>query len=160
MAGRNVMLSRGCDAARMCGAPESRTGRSDARITGITDDSRASQAAISSVPGGCGRRCARLRGERGGNGAAAALVEHVSPAAGVPQVVTPDGRRGALVAASIVFGDPQDALRIAGVTGTNGKTTSVWMLRHLLSARYPDGIARHARRLPGGWQPSPGQRAA
>jgi UDP-N-acetylmuramoyl-L-alanyl-D-glutamate--2,6-diaminopimelate ligase len=33
-----------------------------------------------------------------------------------------------------VYRDPQRSLSIVGVTGTNGKTTSVWLLRHLLSS--------------------------
>src|SRR5690606_19165435 len=31
----------------------------------------------------------------------------------------------------------EHSLRLAAVTGTNGKTTSVWMLRHMLSQRVP-----------------------
>jgi UDP-N-acetylmuramoyl-L-alanyl-D-glutamate--2,6-diaminopimelate ligase len=70
-------------------------------------------------------------------GAAAALVERRIRQVPLPQVHVSDGRRAAAVSASVVFGDPQDALRVAGITGTNGKTTSVWILRHLLSLRYP-----------------------
>jgi UDP-N-acetylmuramoyl-L-alanyl-D-glutamate--2,6-diaminopimelate ligase len=68
-------------------------------------------------------------------GASAAVVER-EVAAALPQLVVSDGRRAASVAASEVLGWPQNGLRIAGVTGTNGKTTTVWILRHLLAARY------------------------
>jgi UDP-N-acetylmuramoyl-L-alanyl-D-glutamate--2,6-diaminopimelate ligase len=40
------------------------------------------------------------------------------------------------VGAAAVLGDPQDSFRLAGVTGTNGKTTTVWLLRHVLSGRW------------------------
>lgn len=69
-------------------------------------------------------------------GAAAALVEHHVPAVDLPQLIVADGRRAAAIGASVVLGDPGSALRLAAVTGTNGKTTTVWILRHLLSERY------------------------
>ncbi len=68
-------------------------------------------------------------------GAAAALVERPVEAV-VPQVVVTAGRHAAALAAYEVMGRPGENLILAGVTGTNGKTTTVWILRHLLSGRY------------------------
>ncbi|HSH45360.1 MAG TPA: UDP-N-acetylmuramoyl-L-alanyl-D-glutamate--2,6-diaminopimelate ligase [Longimicrobiales bacterium] len=68
-------------------------------------------------------------------GAVAALVERPVGAA-VPQVVVRDGRTAAALAADEVAGRPAETMVLAGVTGTNGKTTTVWILRHLLSARW------------------------
>lgn len=68
-------------------------------------------------------------------GAVAALVERRVEAA-IPQVVVSTGRQAAALAADEVMGRPGEALVLAGVTGTNGKTTTVWILRHLLSSRY------------------------
>ncbi len=91
------------------------------------------------------------------SGAAAALVER-RVAAAVPQVVVSDGRRAASVAATQLLGDPAQAMRLVAVTGTNGKTTTVWVLRHLLAARaatasigtlgvqFPDGRTVENRR--------------
>jgi UDP-N-acetylmuramoyl-L-alanyl-D-glutamate--2,6-diaminopimelate ligase len=70
-------------------------------------------------------------------GAVAAIVERRVPDVKMPQVVVRDGRRAAAIAALCVFGNPQDALTLVGVTGTNGKTTTVGLLRHLLSERGP-----------------------
>jgi UDP-N-acetylmuramoyl-L-alanyl-D-glutamate--2,6-diaminopimelate ligase len=64
-------------------------------------------------------------------GAAAAVVEDPSRTQ-LPALVVRDGRRAAALAAAAAFGHPADAAQIAGVTGTNGKTTVVNMLRHLL----------------------------
>jgi UDP-N-acetylmuramoyl-L-alanyl-D-glutamate--2,6-diaminopimelate ligase len=47
-------------------------------------------------------------------------------------LVVTDTRRAAAVAAATFFDEPARELTLAGVTGTNGKTTTVGMLRHLL----------------------------
>jgi UDP-N-acetylmuramoyl-L-alanyl-D-glutamate--2,6-diaminopimelate ligase len=72
-------------------------------------------------------------------GAAAALVERVDPALALPQLRVTDGRAAAAHAAAEFFGDPWDRVVLVGVTGTNGKTTTVSMLRHLLAAEAPSG---------------------
>ena len=33
----------------------------------------------------------------------------------------------------LVYGEPAEQLVLAGVTGTNGKTTTAWIMRHLLA---------------------------
>ncbi len=68
-------------------------------------------------------------------GARAVLVERPVTEA-VPQVVVTAGRAAAAVAADEIMGRPSESLILTGVTGTNGKTTTVWILRHLLSARW------------------------
>jgi UDP-N-acetylmuramoyl-L-alanyl-D-glutamate--2,6-diaminopimelate ligase len=67
-------------------------------------------------------------------GASAAIVEDASRTP-LPTLVVRDGRRAAPLAAAAAFGRPADGVRIAGVTGTNGKTTTVIMLRHLFDER-------------------------
>ncbi|MEX0893309.1 MAG: UDP-N-acetylmuramoyl-L-alanyl-D-glutamate--2,6-diaminopimelate ligase [Gemmatimonadota bacterium] len=69
-------------------------------------------------------------------GAAAVLVERASDTP-VPQLVVRDGRRAAATVAAAFYGDPAERLRVVGVTGTNGKTSTVWVLRHLLEGRWP-----------------------
>lgn len=66
-------------------------------------------------------------------GAAAVMVE--APInAGVPAIVVADGRRAAGVAARAWFGDPAASLTLVGITGTNGKTTTTGLVRHLFNA--------------------------
>jgi UDP-N-acetylmuramoyl-L-alanyl-D-glutamate--2,6-diaminopimelate ligase len=72
-------------------------------------------------------------------GAAFALVEREVPEAPIPQALVRDGKRAASVAASAFFGNPADALVLLAVTGTNGKTTTVHILRHLFGDRAPAG---------------------
>lgn len=64
-------------------------------------------------------------------GAAAAVVEDPSRT-DLPALVVRSSRRAAAIAAAQAFGRPAEGIRLVGVTGTNGKTTTVNILRHLL----------------------------
>jgi UDP-N-acetylmuramoyl-L-alanyl-D-glutamate--2,6-diaminopimelate ligase len=67
-------------------------------------------------------------------GAAALVVErHLE--LGVPQVMVPDARAAMAPIAVRFRGDPTASLRVAGITGTNGKTTTAFLVRHVLEAR-------------------------
>ena len=66
-------------------------------------------------------------------GAVAVVVERPLEL-GVPQLVVTDVRAAMAMAADAFFGEPTRELEIAGVTGTNGKTTSAFLLRSVLEA--------------------------
>ncbi|MFQ5691062.1 MAG: UDP-N-acetylmuramoyl-L-alanyl-D-glutamate--2,6-diaminopimelate ligase [Gemmatimonadota bacterium] len=70
-------------------------------------------------------------------GAAAAVVARAIPEADLPQLVVSDVRRATAHLASLFFGDPGASLRLVGITGTNGKTTTAWIARHLLAGLEP-----------------------
>ena len=63
---------------------------------------------------------------------AAALVVQRPLGLGVPEVVVPDVRAAMAVAAARFYGDPTATLKVAGITGTNGKTTTAFLTRALL----------------------------
>jgi UDP-N-acetylmuramoyl-L-alanyl-D-glutamate--2,6-diaminopimelate ligase len=63
-------------------------------------------------------------------GAAIAIVEDPSRTT-LPSLVVREGRRAAAVASATAYGDPARNLRLLGVTGTNGKTTTTSIMRHL-----------------------------
>ncbi len=67
------------------------------------------------------------------NGAVALLVERPMQVA-VPQIRVPDVRAAMGHVAAIVHGDPARALRMVGITGTNGKTTTAHLLAEVLAA--------------------------
>ena len=52
----------------------------------------------------------------------------------VPQVRVPSVRAAMAPAAAAFYGDPTAALDVVGVTGTNGKTTTAFLVRELLEA--------------------------
>ena len=52
----------------------------------------------------------------------------------VPQLVVPDVARAMAEAADEFFGRPSEELVVAGVTGTNGKTTTTFLLYSILEA--------------------------
>ena len=66
-------------------------------------------------------------------GAVALVVDHPL-GLGVPEVVVADVRAAMAPAAARLHGDPTAALRTIGVTGTNGKTTTAYLVRALLEA--------------------------
>jgi len=129
---RNVHVAKIVKALDDAGLLAERRGELPERITGITDDSRAVShgSAFVAVRGTQRDGHAYLDAAAQG-GARLAIVEDASGTT-LPALVVHDGRRAAAVAAAAYFGEPASHLRIVGVTGTNGKTTTVGMLRHLL----------------------------
>jgi UDP-N-acetylmuramoyl-L-alanyl-D-glutamate--2,6-diaminopimelate ligase len=65
---------------------------------------------------------------------AVALVVERHLALPVPQVLVRDARAAMASAAAAFFGDPTARLRVVGVTGTNGKTTTAFLVRGVLEA--------------------------
>src|SRR5262245_12216776 len=102
-----------------------RRGPLPAEASDVTDDSRRVRA---------GSLFLAVRGaERDGHdyleqaaaaGASVAIVEDPSRTT-LPALVVRDGRRAAALAASVAYDWPARALHLVGVTGTNGKTTTV-----------------------------------
>ncbi|MGI8728494.1 MAG: UDP-N-acetylmuramoyl-L-alanyl-D-glutamate--2,6-diaminopimelate ligase [Solirubrobacteraceae bacterium] len=66
-------------------------------------------------------------------GATALVVDHPL-GLGVPEVVVEDVRAAMAPAAAALHGDPTARLQTIGVTGTNGKTTTAYLVRALLQA--------------------------
>lgn len=74
-------------------------------------------------------------------GAAAILTDRPLAEIALPQCIVPDARQVYGRICHGLYAFPSQKLGVAGVTGTNGKTTTTWILRSLLtSASYPTGV--------------------
>jgi UDP-N-acetylmuramoyl-L-alanyl-D-glutamate--2,6-diaminopimelate ligase len=67
-------------------------------------------------------------------GAVAVLAESELEGVSVPQLVVDDARRALGPVAERVYGEPTKALSVVGITGTNGKTTTAWLVEAMLAA--------------------------
>jgi UDP-N-acetylmuramoyl-L-alanyl-D-glutamate--2,6-diaminopimelate ligase len=77
-------------------------------------------------------------GAAASNGAVAAVVDDPSRTT-LPAIVVNDTREAVAVVASVAYGYPANAIKAVAVTGTNGKSTTVALVRHLLDE--PDARA-------------------
>ena len=115
-------------------APEAVLGQEAVAVQDLAYDTRAVTpgALFFAVPGAQadGHDFAGEAVERG----AAALVVERDVGLPVPQLVVADARAAMAVAADTFFGEPTNELEVAGVTGTNGKTTSAFLLHSILDA--------------------------
>jgi UDP-N-acetylmuramoyl-L-alanyl-D-glutamate--2,6-diaminopimelate ligase len=89
-------------------------------------------------------------------GAAALVVERLLDV-DVPQLLVPSTRESMAVAADVFFGEPTKELELAGVTGTNGKTTTAFLLRSILAAagRRPGLVGTVEWEVGGARRPAP-----
>lgn len=67
-------------------------------------------------------------------GAAAVIVERPMPAIEVPELVVRDAKVALGLAAAWRAGDPSRRLGVVGITGTDGKTTTAYLVRAVLDA--------------------------
>jgi UDP-N-acetylmuramoyl-L-alanyl-D-glutamate--2,6-diaminopimelate ligase len=82
---------------------------------------------------------------------AVALVVERELEVDVAQVVVPDARAAMAPLAARFFGDPTGELKVVGVTGTNGKTTTAFLIREILErAEVQCGLLGTVKQVVGG----------
>src|SRR6476619_6734220 len=109
-------------------------GEPDADILAVTYDAR------SAVPGALHVCVPGLRADGHdfapvavGHGAVALIVERELDLP-VTQLVVESSRQAMAAAADAFYGHPSDEVQVVGVTGTNGKTTTAYLMHAILSA--------------------------
>ena len=68
------------------------------------------------------------------NGATSLLCDQPQPGIGIPQCVVPHVRSAYARLCHRLYGNPSERLTTIGVTGTNGKTTTTYLVRSILKA--------------------------
>lgn len=114
----------------------------DARLLG-DGEAQVDRVTYRSARAGPGAAFAALRGVHAdghafagdavSRGAGALIVERPL-SLGVPELVVPDTRLAAALCAAALAGHPSRQLKVVGITGTNGKTTSAILMRAVLEA--------------------------
>jgi UDP-N-acetylmuramoyl-L-alanyl-D-glutamate--2,6-diaminopimelate ligase len=109
--------------------------KAKADITGVTADSRSVKPGdlFIAVPGtkADGVQFAHEAVQRG---AAAVLAEKSVSGVTVPVFITPSARKALALVAGNFYGNPARELVLLGVTGTNGKTTTAWLVESICLA--------------------------
>src|SRR5829696_8791112 len=107
-------------------------------VRGVTHDSRYVEPgfAFVAIPG-FKRDGTEFAPEAVRRGASLIVAEHDIP--GVPTAVVEDARGALAMLARGVNGDPSRSMDVYGVTGTNGKTTTSYVMHAILARAYGEG---------------------
>ena len=111
----------------------------DVQVSGITHDSRAVHDGDVYVAfAGARFHGSEFIEEAMANGAVAVLTDEVgaavADAVGLSCIVVPDVRQVLGAASSMIYGNPAESMTMVGITGTNGKTTTAYLLDAALRA--------------------------
>ena len=108
----------------------------DVPSTGVTHDSRrAAPGTVFVALRGLKADGATFAPQAVAAGAAAVVAEQPPPAdAGVPWIVVKDARNALALLAAEFFGHPSRQMQVVGITGTNGKTTTSYLINAIFEA--------------------------
>lgn len=122
-------LLRGVDVVRC-------TASDDLAVSAIVSDSRrAAPGCLFLCLPGTRTDGHRFIADAASRGAAAAVIDTAHPLPdGIPAVVVQNTRLAAAQIWNNRFGDPTRAMKVAAITGTNGKTSTSYILRAILEA--------------------------
>lgn len=74
------------------------------------------------------------------NGCKVIVSEQSVSAKNITQIIVKDARKAMSLIASNFYDNPQNNLKLIGVTGTNGKTTTTNIIYHILKTKYNVGL--------------------
>jgi len=103
-------------------------------VTGIQEDSRLIQPGnLFIARGGTQTDGRRFQDQAQSRGAIAVITADADPKCTLAQVVVANPALAASILANAFYGNPSRTLKTIGITGTNGKTTIAYLLRHVLN---------------------------
>src|SRR5688572_7512310 len=84
---------------------------------------------------------ARYVADAAARGAVAVLSQQRVPDCVVPQILVADAAASGSIVANLFHGEPSHHVKVLGITGTNGKTTTTYLIRHILAkAKHKCGV--------------------
>ena len=120
-------------------------GDGNVRLSGVRQDSRRVEPGDLFVARSGGKVSgAEFAAAAVQRGAVALIVERGTPVPtlAVPMIEVADARRSLALSAEAVYGHPSQHLAVIGITGTNGKTTTSWLVERALA-----GVGQKPARL-------------
>lgn len=112
-------------------------GSLDIDVTGITSDSKAVRGGdIFCALRGLVHDGHLFAGEARRNGASLLVLEREVDGLEPPYVIVENSRKALAGLSQVIYGHPSRELYVVGITGTNGKTTTSYLVNALLSHRY------------------------
>ena len=135
-----IRLREVSDVLRSAGLLTEERATGDVAVQGVSQDSRSTRPGdLFLAWAGTAADAHDFVADAVRQGAVATVVERPLEVH-IPQLVVSDGRRAAALAADVVMGSPSKGLRTLAVTGTNGKTTTAILIRHLMGPDVPTAV--------------------
>ncbi len=130
------------------------TPEQDVEITGVCSNSQKAEPGdvFVCLPGRSHRDYSAYLAQAARLGAVAAVTQQtIECGEDLLQIVVADARAALAVMSANFFGNPAQRLRLIGVTGTNGKTSTAYLTRQILEAAgHPTGLIGTVETIVGG----------
>ena len=69
------------------------------------------------------------------NGASAIICQEKPANSNIPYILVEDSRLALALTSKTIFDNPSDKMKVIAVTGTNGKTTTTYLLKHMIETK-------------------------